>query len=574
MTARARTTLGFALLAGVAGAAHAQSVRGAVTRDGAGVEGAVLLLVDSLGRVVGRSASRESGAFTISTERPGRYSLRVLRIGFAPTVAGPVQLAPGATATLDVPLTGKAVRIAELRVVDRAPCQVRPDSDAVAFRLWDQARTALLATALTQREPFNMRTTTYERRFDVRGEHMTADSTLVRTVPSVRPFVSLPADSLASSGYVVRDGPHGLIFWAPDADVLLSESFASTHCLRPERAATDSAASSRWVGIAFLPSGAPRQGADIEGVLWLDAETAELRQLDYRYVNLPDYARLADRMHAGGRVEFLRLPTGAWIVPRWSIRTPLAGAPVQRKPTAVVPGMIRNVAPNEPELMGIQISGGDVSQVARGGRTIWERGRVGFRVRVMDATRGAGVPGAVLTLDDAADSATTGADGVALFPRVVPGSHHLGVRTATMIALGARSITAGVTVPDDQTTPLPVQAPSDRAMLASVCGERVAARHESLLRGSLRTTALPVPDTRVEASWQATYASLGGGEPIRVPRRLTATTNARGEFVMCGVPRGLTVSLRALRGRASDAPTNVMIPSVAVVAEPQMVVEP
>jgi hypothetical protein len=55
---------------------------------------------------------------------------------------------------------------------------------------------------------------------------------------------------------------------------------------------------------------------------------------------------------------------------------------------------------------------------------------------------------------------------------------------------------------------------------------------------------------------------------------MTATTNARGEFVMCGVPRGLAVTLRALRGRTSDVPATVMIPSVAVVAEQRMVVEP
>jgi hypothetical protein len=131
-----------------------------------------------------------------------------------------------------------------------------------------------------------------------------------------------------------------------------------------------------------------------------------------------------------------------------------------------------------------------------------------------------------------------------------------------------------VVVPDEQAAPLPIQAPTERASLATACGERVAARHESLLRGSLRTSALPVPDTRVEATWQATYIPLGGGEPVGVPRRVTAATNARGEFVMCGVPRGLAVTLRALRGRPNDAPATVMIASTAVVAEQRMVVEP
>jgi hypothetical protein len=229
---------------------------------------------------------------------------------------------------------------------------------------------------------------------------------------------------------------------------------------------------------------------------------------------------------------------------------------------------------NEVELAGVQITGGEVSEVSRGGRTIWERGRVGFRVRVMDASGAVALQGSVLTIDDSRDSTTTGADGVALFPRVVPGAHRLGVRTATMTALGAPPFAIGVTVADEQTAPFPIQAPNERASLAAACGERVAARHESLLRGSLRTSVLPVPDTRIEASWQATYTPLGGGELVSVPRRVVATTNARGEFVMCGVPRGLAVMLRPLRGRANDAPVTVMIPSVAVVEEQRMVVEP
>ena len=172
-----RRALPLVMLPVLAWVASAQGVRGTVTRDGVRVDGAIVLLVDSAGHVAARTASRESGAYALSAERGGRYTVRVLRIGFAPTVVGPVSLSPGTTTPLDVALTGKVVRIAELRIVDRATCEVRPDSDAVAFRLWDQARTALLATTLTQREQLSMRTTMYVRRFDVRGDSMLSDST-------------------------------------------------------------------------------------------------------------------------------------------------------------------------------------------------------------------------------------------------------------------------------------------------------------------------------------------------------------------------------------------------------------
>ena len=73
-------------------------------------------------------------------------------------------------------------------------------------------------------------------------------------------------------------------FFAPDASVLLSPSFASTHCFGlvappPGREAL--------IGIEFRPN-APRRGhPDIEGTFWLDRASAELRSLDFRYTELP-----------------------------------------------------------------------------------------------------------------------------------------------------------------------------------------------------------------------------------------------------------------------------------------------
>ncbi|MEO7711619.1 MAG: carboxypeptidase-like regulatory domain-containing protein [Gemmatimonadaceae bacterium] len=553
--------------------AHAQSVRGTVSGGGMRVEGAIVLLVDSAGRVVARSASRESGAFSLAAERAGRHTLRVLRIGFAPTVVGPVRLAIGAPFPLDVTLTGAPMRIAELRIVDRAPCEVRPDSDAVAFRLWDEARKALLATTLTQHDQLTMRTGSTQRTLDAGDERVLAESTTVRTIPTVRPFASLTPDSLIVAGYVQRNALGETIYWAPDADVLLSESFASTHCLRPERAREQTGEASRWIGIAFLPSGPARGVADVEGVLWLDANTAELRRLDYRYVRVPDDTRLAERVQAGGRVEFLRLPTGGWIVSRWSIRYPLVRSAAPRL-TSVIPGARREAPTSGVELAGIRITSGEVAEVRRGVRTIWERGRVGYRVQVVDAGQQRPLTESSVVMDDSPDTATTGVDGVALFPRVRPGAHRVTVRTATMRLLGVSPTDVGVTVPDQQDAPHVIEVPHASVLLSQACGARVVARRESLLRGSLRTSALPVADTRVEASWPAHFTRLGGGAPIILPRTLVATTNARGEFTMCGLPRGVVVSLRAVRGRPGDATTTVTIPTSAVAAEQSLLVEP
>jgi hypothetical protein len=75
------------------------------------------------------------------------------------------------------------------------------------------------------------------------------------------------------------------------------------------------------IGLAFEPA-RKRRVADVKGVLWLDAATAELRHLEFTYTNLP-WDVPASRV--GGRVEFEQLASGVWIVRRWYVRAPRMG---------------------------------------------------------------------------------------------------------------------------------------------------------------------------------------------------------------------------------------------------------
>jgi len=61
-----------------------------------------------------------------------------------------------------------------------------------------------------------------------------------------------------------------------DARVFLSDPFLDTHCfrIRPSRDADGT------VGLAFEPVES-REVSDVEGVLWLDEQTAELRVLEF-----------------------------------------------------------------------------------------------------------------------------------------------------------------------------------------------------------------------------------------------------------------------------------------------------
>ena len=129
------------------------------------------------------------------------------------------------------------------------------------------------------------------------------------------PFASIPASTLAAEGFVsvVRDTT---VFNAPDAALLLSDTFVETHCFAAVARQKDSLA-----GLAFRPVPG-RLVPEVRGTLWVQRASTELRFLEYRYVFAAG-EREPDQL--GGRLEFARLPGGAWIVSSWHIRMPRTG---------------------------------------------------------------------------------------------------------------------------------------------------------------------------------------------------------------------------------------------------------
>jgi hypothetical protein len=75
------------------------------------------------------------------------------------------------------------------------------------------------------------------------------------------------------------------------------------------------------IGLAFRPRDRPRRrdAVHIDGTLWLDAETAALRTLEFEYINPPLRQRGA---WPGGQLTFEALPDGSWIVRSWWLRLP------------------------------------------------------------------------------------------------------------------------------------------------------------------------------------------------------------------------------------------------------------
>lgn len=307
--------------------ARAQSVRGTVVAGSTGnpISGALISLLDADSARVDETLSGNEGSFALTASRAGRYRIRVERIGFATWTTSAFELTAGSSVERHLEVPVRPVSLDGLSVEAERTCRTNMEDAEAAYRLWTETRKALERRQWTRRRRdyrFDIR-----RRvevMEVRSRRLVLDSVAERKGVVGRPFVSAPVDSLIEGGWVQPAG-NDHIYFGPDAAALLSDTFLESHCFRPvvpesvgDRLAPSDGASDGLVGLAFEPVPG-RTVAEIEGVLWVDRESAELRELTFRYVNLPPGIPAGSY---GGRVGFRALEDGAWIVDRWTLRVP------------------------------------------------------------------------------------------------------------------------------------------------------------------------------------------------------------------------------------------------------------
>ena len=214
-------------------------------------------------------------------------------------------------------LEALAYRLPAVTVRSDPLCVRRADQSERVASLWDEARTALTATQVSLRDRLvRARIVRYIRDLDAQTLRLVAERCAVRARGVVeRPFVSLPGEALSRAGYWRVLPNDSIAYYAPDADVLLSSTFARDHCFGTSEGRGDRAG---LTGMSFEPE-SERDAPDVRGVIWLDARTFELRLVEFRYSRLPV---ATTNRNIGGEVHFARLPRGTWIVERWFIRTP------------------------------------------------------------------------------------------------------------------------------------------------------------------------------------------------------------------------------------------------------------
>lgn len=272
--------------------------------------GALVGLVDASNRLVTEGLTSEAG--TILLRAPaGTYTVRVRRIGFLPFVTEPVTLPR--LQEFAVRADDRRVTLSTMVITARSDCgKLTRDSEALAT-VWEEISKALRASQITASDLKSLLRAHVYRKMESAGGRVISSDTVFVGIGGAKPFGAIAPAELADSGYVRGNEDSGWEYFGVDETVLLSPEFADTHCfhlLRDRKRAGQ-------MGMVFEPI-PRRSNADVKGVLWLDEETSELREVFFRFTN----AGLLSQFNANGFTKFRRLRSGAWIVEEWWLRAP------------------------------------------------------------------------------------------------------------------------------------------------------------------------------------------------------------------------------------------------------------
>jgi|GEM_PF-431423 len=536
----------------------AQTIRGHVvsadsTRT---VPGVIVVLRDSSNADVARTLATGDGSFLLRVRIAGLYRIRALRIGFRPVEFGPYRMGLSEDVRVLLRLTDVPISLAAMSVTGRNECLAREEGGETTLVLWEEARKALTATLLTRTDLAPVATiASYERASDVRTGQLRSQQVHRQRGTSTRPYASpLTPEQYAARGYTEEDGT-GTVYRAPDADVLLSESFAADHCFHMATSPSDST----QLGLAFRPTRADVTRIDIGGTLWLDRATNELRALDFRYAGL---GKTASDAGAGGRMDFVHLPGGAWVTSRWEITAPRVVT--VRGLQSTVSGSLRGGS-SASGRAGTRDSiaehwriGGALLRVTLAGKEVWRGSSARLFGRVVDSGNGSPVAGASIALRGTNYAAVTDARGSFAIDDILLGSYDVEVQSPD-VALGVNMpIIESIDLQDTTAVERTVHLPSLRTVVERACGTgdtllAVIGRVEG-------TNHSPAVGARVEARWFTRVESNKAGNAPSQRLVATSTTDANGVYQVCGVPADRVIRVVAMQATARSAPLTTRIP--------------
>ena len=524
-------------LASISTHVNAQTVLARVLdgEDSRPVFGALTYLVDSEGTVLKNALTDQLGRALFVGLEAGAFRVRVEMIGKATVETDLFQVAAGATATQDVRLESSAIVLEGLQVeAEGGRCRVRPSQGLGVADLWDEARKALSAAAFTDREAsYLYRTTSYTRELALDAKTIQREEERTGT----KLFDSKPAEDLIENGFVQKDG-NGELYFAPDADVLLSDPFLDSHCFR---FSVGRGEAEGLIGLGFEPASGRNRTVDISGTLWLDGQTFELRWLQYNYENLdPDI----NSSEVGGRVDFQRLPNGTWIVPEWWIQMPRIGVSYDASGRARM------------RIVAYRRTGGRVMQVREAGatgRTIVEAQTGTIQGVVLDSLGIEPLAGARVGMVGSNQTVFTDANGEFVIRGLTGGRYQVSISHPSVEEVGFRPPPIVEEVVEGQVTAVQFRMPAKSDVVFEACrGESQEDGSAAVLGQVVDRRGRALPGATVSLTWELVRETLGGVPQQAAGLGLQATADADGYYRICGVPEN---QLLTIRGGFEDTET-------------------
>jgi hypothetical protein len=323
-------TIFLALLVGARGLAAQQVIGRTVgDEDGAPVLEALIILLDDLGHERARAVTSSTGGFELRAPAPGRYRIRVQRIGQRGWETPAFDLAAEQISRTTFRVPARPFELQELSTSARRPdCKVTLGDASLGATLLEAAQTALgLAEAEVASGRRSYATETYRRTVPAVGPP--EDSVATQGRLAGWPIQSIDPDSLRTGGFVQGGWPAptpmsetpeaGPTYFGPDARVLFTDWFLGSHCILVDTKAPQSRDGSRIVA-RFQPARGTRSTDGLIGSLVFDRATLALRSMSFQFDARP---RWAPKGTAGGEIRFARLPDGAWLPVWWNMRAPV-----------------------------------------------------------------------------------------------------------------------------------------------------------------------------------------------------------------------------------------------------------
>jgi Carboxypeptidase regulatory-like domain len=168
------------------------------------------------------------------------------------------------------------------------------------------------------------------------------------------------------------------------------------------------------------------------------------------------------------------------------------------------------------------------------------------------------LPGAFVSATGTGRSTTSDSKGRFRLDSVPEGEHTLTMQHAAFDSLGLSGASVRVVV-RNRMPRVTLAVPSFSTLWRAACGAAEIPAEGTLLYGALRdaTNNAPLAERAVEGGWTEL---VGGGrtmESVGQRRwRLSTVTDARGEYVLCGVGMGTPITLRVPRDTSSSGPAD------------------